>query len=107
VDFSAGDTGEDYMIVRSYMAHHVGMSMLACVNALRGGLFVRRFMRDPAMAGAESLLMEKIPADAPVYRPPHFNVPKKRLPERRVPPPAGAFSRASAYSNGEVTLVCD
>ncbi|MBR5424015.1 MAG: DUF3131 domain-containing protein [Clostridia bacterium] len=107
VDFSAGDTGEDYMIVRSYMAHHVGMSMLACVNALRGSVFVRRFMRDPAMAGAASLLMEKIPADAPVYRPPRFSVPKKRLPERRVPPPAAAFTHAAAYSNGEATLICD
>ena len=105
VDFSPETPGEDYMVVRSYMAHHVGMSLISCVNALRDGLFVRRFMRDPAMEGAASLLEEKIPADAPVRRPP-----RRALPEKRPPSPRAARASqpgtAAAFSNGELSLLC-
>ncbi len=105
VDFSAGDMGEDYMIVRSFMAHHEGMSMLACVNALRDGLFVRRFARDPQMESALSLLEEKIPAAAPVRRPKRRSLPEKRLPDRRSARRAPAPTDAAAYSNGEISLI--
>ncbi len=58
-----------YSVVRSYMAHHVGMSMVACANAVMGDLFVRRFLRDPDMARAEELLYEKAPEAGTVYDP--------------------------------------
>ena len=105
VDFSSRALREDYMVVRSYMAHHLGMSMVACVNALRGDLFVRRFLRDPEMAGAVSLLKEKIPLDAPVHRPVGGAAPK-RPPAPRVSLP-GAFREAALFSGGESALVCD
>ncbi len=47
--------------VRSYMAHHVGMGIVAIANALGGDVFVRRFMADPRMNAARGLLQEKIP----------------------------------------------
>ena len=47
--------------VRSYMAHHVGMGIVAIANALTDNVFVRRFMADPRMNAARGLLQEKLP----------------------------------------------
>lgn len=51
----------DGVAVRSYMAHHMGMSLLAIANAVEDRIFVRRFMRDPRMKAAAGLLQEKLP----------------------------------------------
>lgn len=59
--------GQEYAVVRSYMAHHVGMSMLASVNALKENIMQKRFMRDSDMAAARSLLEEKIEQGAVVF----------------------------------------
>ncbi len=67
VDFTKRRGGGNAAVVRSYMAHHVGMSMVAADNRLHGGCMQNRFMRDHLMRGAESLLKEKIPTDAEVF----------------------------------------
>ncbi|MDR1464563.1 MAG: hypothetical protein LBJ11_04605 [Oscillospiraceae bacterium] len=68
-DFTASRTGgQDYAVVRSYMAHHVGMSFLAALNVLRDGVLRRRFLADPEMGSAQSLLEERIPDGAAVFR---------------------------------------
>ncbi len=68
-DFTSGRcAGEKYRIVRSYMAHHVGMSMLSVANLLKNNCMQRRFMRDKEMHGAESLLNEKIPQGTAVFK---------------------------------------
>jgi len=71
--------GQDYAVVRSYMAHHVGMSMLCVLNALKGNLVQKRFMSDDRMASGASLLHEKIPLGATVFKDIETrNVPKIR-----------------------------
>lgn len=57
VDFKNGNSQGE--IVKSYMAHHIGMSILSADNALNGNIMQRRFMRDKL--SAEVLLREKIP----------------------------------------------
>ena len=84
VDFTPARTGgEDYCIVRCYMAHHLGMSITAVANALLDDVFVRRFMRDPAMRAGWSLLNEKAPCAPRVYKKERFSAgaprPKDRL----------------------------
>lgn len=105
VDFSGRARPEDYMIVRSFMAHHVGMSLLAAANALRGDLFVKRFTRQGDMAGALSLLQEKIPTARVLRRPPRGPAEKKRPP--RPKPAAPAPANAAVFSNGEISFLCD
>ena len=56
------------VIVASYMAHHVGMSLLAVANTVKDDVFVSRFLKDPRTDAFTSLLQEKIPAH-PVLRP--------------------------------------
>ena len=52
MDLTPGREG----ICRSYMSHHIGMSMIACANAAFGGVMQRRFMSDARMASAAELL---------------------------------------------------
>lgn len=66
VDFDKSRVGEGFGIVKSYMAHHVGMSFIASVNMLKGDIFPRRFMRIPKMRAYRELLCEKIPVGAAV-----------------------------------------
>jgi len=48
-------------MVRSYMAHHQGMVMLAITNFLKDDVMVRRFHSDPRIAGVAMLLHERLP----------------------------------------------
>lgn len=66
VDFDKSRVGEGFGIVKSYMAHHVGMSFIASVNMLKDDVFRRRFMRIPKMRAYRELLCEKIPVGAAV-----------------------------------------
>ncbi|MBR1660469.1 MAG: hypothetical protein IJ705_09145, partial [Oscillospiraceae bacterium] len=54
--------------LRCVMAHHQGMSLVACANALLDGVMVRRFLADGAMGAYVGLLREKVPVGAPVLR---------------------------------------
>lgn len=57
----------DGICVKSYMAHHVGMSIIAVANAVNANSFVNRFMSDKRMSAASELLQEKIPIDAHIF----------------------------------------
>ena len=52
-----------YRITKSYMSHHVGMSIISAQNVLLDGISQKRFMRDPRMGCMADLLKEKIPLD--------------------------------------------
>ncbi len=68
--YEAVDLTAEKAIVKSYMAHHMGMSIVACANACFGNIFVKRFMSDKEMSSANGLLKEKIPTNAPVFENP-------------------------------------
>jgi cyclic beta-1,2-glucan synthetase len=53
--------GQEFAQVRSYMAHHQGMILLALDNYLVGNSLVRRFHADPRIKNTELLLQEQIP----------------------------------------------
>ena len=66
VDFTPSRVGNGHAVIRSYMSHHMGMSLLACANACFDGLLIRDFMADPRIASSAELLEEKIPIHAPL-----------------------------------------
>ena len=68
LDFtSRSRSGSEPEAVKSYMAHHVGMSIIAAVNALQDGIFQKRFMRDKNVLGASELLCERVNLGRQVY----------------------------------------
>lgn len=60
---------EDVAIVRSFMAHHQGMTIVAIANTLLGGEMRARFHREPMIRASELLLQERSPRDVVVARP--------------------------------------
>lgn len=58
--------GQHQVLIRSFMAHHQGMSLVALDNALHAGLMQDRFHADPLIRATELLLQERIPRDVPV-----------------------------------------
>ncbi|MGE0553870.1 MAG: glucoamylase family protein [Gemmatimonadales bacterium] len=61
IDYTRPAPESDHALVRNYMAHHVGMSLVALTNALAEGIWQRRFHADPVVRSAELLLHERIP----------------------------------------------
>jgi cyclic beta-1,2-glucan synthetase len=53
--------GQNKLIVRSYMAHHQGMGLVALANRLQEDLMVRRFHTAPMVRANALLLQERVP----------------------------------------------
>jgi cyclic beta-1,2-glucan synthetase len=61
--------GEPVAIVRAYMAHHQGMTLVALVNVLQDGVMRERFHAEPIIQATELLLQERPPRGVAVARP--------------------------------------
>lgn len=60
---------EPYAIVRSFMAHHQGMSLLAFADALLDRPLQRRFQKHPYFQATLLLLQERVPRASGVWMP--------------------------------------
>ena len=63
IDFTAErlPKAEKYAVVRTFMAHHQGMSLVALDNILNNDIMLKRFGQDPAVQATALLLQEKMP----------------------------------------------
>src|SRR5207302_1515492 len=57
--------GSRVAIVRAFMAHHQGMSVVAIANVLFDGRMRERFHAEPRIQATELLLQERAPRDRP------------------------------------------
>jgi cyclic beta-1,2-glucan synthetase len=57
------------VLIRAFMAHHQGMSLVALDNTLNDGLMEGRFHADPLVQATDLLLQERIPQSVPATRP--------------------------------------
>ena len=97
-------------IVRSFLAHHQGMTLTALANALTGNRMVERFHADPRVQATELLLQERVPRHAAVLRPrpdegTRVAAPVPPAAARRFRSPHTAFPHAQFLSNGNYTVV--
>jgi len=60
-----------------FMAHHLGMSLIACDNLLNDQIMQKRFMSDAEMDAFSELLQERTPVDAVMVRASFSEVPEK------------------------------
>jgi len=104
--------GESVAIVRSYLAHHQGMSLVAIANVVKNGAMRNRFHAEPIVQATELLLQERTPRDVLVSRPRaeevsgaaqirEFNTPVLR----RFTTPHGATPRTHLLSNGRYAVM--
>ncbi|MHB8963881.1 MAG: GH36-type glycosyl hydrolase domain-containing protein, partial [Saccharofermentanales bacterium] len=65
IDFTVPDTSQHkrYSIIRSYMAHHQGMSLVSIDNAVNKNIMQKRFHQEPMIQATEVLLEEYNPAN--------------------------------------------
>ncbi len=61
--------GIDVAIVRAFMAHHQGMTVVAIANGLLDGQMRARFHAEPIVQATELLLQERTPRDVSVVHP--------------------------------------
>ncbi len=61
--------GKDVAIVRAFMAHHQGMTVVAIANALLDGKMRARFHAEPTVQATELLLQERTPRDVAMAHP--------------------------------------
>ncbi len=108
VDFTRGRNSGGFSIIRSFMAHHVGMSLLSVDNLLKNQCMQRRFMRDSGMRGAKSLLEEKVQGGTMLFKDiktdekPHL---RERVQSKNTVSehPEPFSPKATVYSNGRLT----
>lgn len=62
--------GQSYEIVRSFMAHHQGMSLAAMNNALNDNVMQDRFHKERIVRATELLLQEHLPRRTAIVEPP-------------------------------------
>ena len=97
-------------VVRAYMAHHQGMTLVALANALLGQVMVERFHGDPRVQATEMLLQERVPRRTPTTQPrlleeTRHEVPAPAAALRRFRSPDTLFPHAQFLSNGNYTAV--
>ena len=108
VDFTPArlPVGEACAIVRSFMAHHQGMTITAISNAVQGGRLRARFHAEPIIKAVDLLLQERVPpaaADAPPHAAEGAQTavaPDETAVLRQFPAPATAVPTAHVLSNG-------
>ena len=61
--------GKSIVIVRAFMAHHQGMTIVAIADALLDGAMRARFHAEPIVQATELLLQERMPRDVAVAHP--------------------------------------
>ncbi len=96
--------------VRTFMAHHQGMTLVALANVLLGDPMVRRFHADPRVQATELLLQERVPRHAPIIQPRPVEETRSAAPAapqalRRFRSPHTLWPHAQVLSNGSYTTV--
>src|SRR3989454_6187776 len=61
--------GKDVAIIRAFLAHHQGMTVVAIANGLLDGRMRARFHAEPIVQATELLLQERTPRDVAVAHP--------------------------------------
>ena len=104
--------GAQVAIVRSYMAHHQGMSLVALADALLDGAMRARFHAEPMIQATQLLLQERIPRDVLLAHPRANEIAGKANVRELVPPlprrfesPHQPVPRTHLLSNGQYAVM--
>jgi cyclic beta-1,2-glucan synthetase len=104
--------GKRSLVVRCYMAHHQGMSLLALANCLLGDPWPRRLHAEASVRATDLLLQERVPVGvSPLLPPDQDGVPSHATAEvstalsRRLTTPQTAEPRTHLLSNGRYSVM--
>ena len=104
--------GEKSVVIRSHMAHHQGMTIVAINNVVHDEVMQERFHAEPMVRAAELLLQERAPRAVPAVHARREETVATRVIKAVVPPAERTFVNAAALdpavhlmSNGRLTSV--
>ena len=103
--------GEPMAIIRSFMAHHQGMTIVALANTLHDGEMRARFHREPMIRASELLLQERMPRDVVGHAAraeevkPISGAATEAPPVRRITLPSGDPPVTHLLSNGRYAVM--
>ena len=104
--------GKRSLIVRCYMAHHHGMSLLAMANWQFSGCFRRRFHAHPLARASDLLLQERVPRSVPLVEPHADEIAEVEIPRaedelvsRRLVGVDAPAPRTNLLANGQYSLM--
>ncbi|HVQ36239.1 MAG TPA: glucoamylase family protein, partial [Pyrinomonadaceae bacterium] len=71
IDYTAERLPQDqrHVLIRAFMTHHQGMSLVSLSNILQNDRMEKRFHSDPSIQATELLLQERIPIGVPAAHP--------------------------------------
>src|SRR6185503_9074527 len=97
------------VVVRAYLAHHQGMSLVALANVLLDEAMVARFHQDARVQATELLLQERVPRLIPITEPrpaeeTRAAPPVAPISARRFRTPHTFYPHAQFLSNGAYTV---
>ncbi len=99
-------------IIKSFMAHHQGMSLLALNNFLNKNIMQERFHQDPAMDASRLLLQEKVPGNVLITKthkekviPYKEDIIKEKRAIRTFYQPELIFPKAHILTNGNYSIM--
>jgi len=117
IDFTSERLSQDesFHIVRSFLAHHQGMTLIAVTNVLRDAVFRKRFHSHPAIKACELLLQERFPARIPSISPHraeqldsfYSKAGERAVRTELVSSPHTSHPRLRILSNGRLTVCVD
>jgi cyclic beta-1,2-glucan synthetase len=87
--------GAQVAVIRTYMAHHQGMTVVALANVLLDGRMRERFHAQPMVQATELILQERAPRDVPVMRPRAKEAPAHEETRALAAPTARRFTSTS------------
>ncbi len=98
------------VVVKTHLAHHQGMILVAIANVLLDDVMVERFHADPRIQATELLLQERVPREAPVIEPRPAERTRTEPPSlarapRRFRSPHTPYPRAQILSNGSYVAI--
>jgi cyclic beta-1,2-glucan synthetase len=101
---------QEVAIVRCYMAHHQGMSLVAFANVIYDGIMRHRFHQTPLIQAADLLLQERIPLGAdtdslPILQELAEIKESAQPPIRHLPSPTSFTPSAHLLSNGRYAVM--
>ena len=104
--------GDTVAVVRAFLAHHQGMSLIAIANLLNDGAMCSRFHAEPMVQATELLLQERTPRDVLVARPRAEEVSVTAHVRELIPPsvrrfttPHSSIPRTHLLSNGRYAVM--
>ena len=72
--------GNMHEVIRTYMAHHQGLTLLSINNAIQDNILEKRFNRNPEVQAVNVLLQEKMPVKMIITKEKKEKISKNKLP---------------------------